>query len=345
MHKVHTFRIEIDWKLISEISIIDRFDASWISIEKREGQSLKQLKSVATVKSVGASTRIEGSKMNDEEVDILLQNLSIEKLVNRDSQEVAGYYDVLDTISESYNVINITENSIINLHNLLMRYSEADQWHKGNYKQHKNSVETGMPDGSTQVVFVTTPPGIETEDAMRSLIDWYNSDKSTHPLVKCALFAYEFVSIHPFQDGNGRLSRLLTTLLLLKNGYKWIEYVSFESEIEDRKTEYYRELRRCQAQRPNENITTWIYFFFSALKNIQVKLEKKLETTGALSKLDPKEKSILAFISDHPGTKSGIISEKLGIPIPTVKRLLNSLFTKNLIERFGTGPGTNYSIK
>jgi len=345
MHKVHTFKIDIDWKLISELSITDRFDASWISIEKREGQSLKQLKSVATVKSVGASTRIEGSKMNDEEVDILLQNLSIEKLVDRDSQEVAGYYDVLDKISESYNVINITENSIKNLHNLLMRYSEADQWHKGNYKQHKNSVEARMPDGSTQVVFVTTPPGIETEDAMRSLVDWYNSDKSTHPLVKCALFAYEFVSIHPFQDGNGRLSRLLTTLLLLKNGYKWIEYVSFESEIEDRKTEYYRELRRCQEQRPNENVTTWIYFFFSALKNIQVKLEKKLETTGALTKLDPKEKSILAFISDHPGTKSGIISEKLGIPIPTVKRLVYNLFTKNLIERFGTGPGTNYSIK
>ena len=345
MNKVHTFKIDIDWKLISEISIIDRFDASWISIEKREGQSLKQLKSVATVKSVGASTRIEGSMMNDEEVDVLLQSLSIEKLADRDSQEVAGYYDVLDAISESYNVIDITENSIKNLHNLLLRYSETDQWHKGNYKQHRNSVEARMPDGSTQVVFETTPPGIETEDAMRNLVDWYNTDKSTHPLVKCALFAYEFVSIHPFQDGNGRLSRLLTTLLLLKNGYRWIQYVSFESEIEDRKTEYYRELRRCQAQRPNEDVTSWIYFFFSALKNIQVKLEKKLETTGALSKLDPKEKSILAYISDHPGTRSGTISAKLGIPVPTVKRLINNLFTKNLIERFGTGPGTNYSIK
>jgi Fic family protein len=345
MNRVHTFKIDIDWKLISEISIIDRFDASWISIEKREGQSLKQLKSVATVKSVGASTRIEGSMMNDEEVDVLLQSLSIEKLVDRDSQEVAGYYDVLDAISESYSVIDITENSIKNLHNLLLRYSETEKWHKGNYKQHRNSVEARMPDGSTQIVFVTTTPGIETEDAMRNLVDWYKTDKSTHPLVKCALFAYEFVSIHPFQDGNGRLSRLLTTLLLLKNGYKWIQYVSFESEIEDRKTEYYRELRKCQAQRPNEDVTSWIYFFFSALKNIQVKLEKKLETTGVLSKLDPKEKSILAYISDHPGTKSGKISAKLGIPAPTVKRLINNLFIKNLIERFGAGPGTNYSIK
>ena len=345
MNKVHTFKIGIDWKLISEISILDRFDASWISIEKREGQSLKQLKSVATVKSVGASTRIEGSKMNDDEVDVLLQSLNIEKLVDRDSQEVAGYYNVLDTISESYSDIDITENSIKNLHNLLLRYSETDQWHKGNYKQNRNSVEAKMPDGSTQVVFVTTPPGVETEDAMRNLVDWYNTDKSTHPLVKCALFAYEFVSSHPFQDGNGRLSRLLTTLLLLKNGYKWIQYVSFESEIEVRKTEYYRELRKCQAQRPNEDVTSWICFFFSALKNIQVKLEKKLESTGALSKLDPKKKSILAYISDHPGTQSGIISAKLGIPVPTVKRLINNLFTKNLIERFGSGPGTNYSIK
>jgi len=345
MNQVHTLNIEIDWKLISIISKIDRFDAEWISIEKKEGQSLKQLKAIATVRSVGASTRIEGSKMSNEEVDVLLSNLTIDKLEDRDSQEVAGYFEVLDLISESYDGIDITENSLKNLHNRLLRYSAKDDWHKGNYKQLSNSVEATFPDGSTQVIFETATPGIETEDAMRALIEWYVNDRETHPLVKTAIFCYEFVSIHPFQDGNGRLSRLLSSLLLIKYGYKWIQYVSFEHEIENQKVEYYQELRKCQAQRPGEEITTWIFFFFDALTNIQKQLIEKLNTQGIESSLSPKEKSILVFIADHPGTKSGKIATKLKIPNPTVKKILSVLVSKNLIEKYGSGPGTNYGIK
>jgi Fic family protein len=345
MNKVHTFDLEINWKLISKISSIDRFDASWSSIEKKEGQSLKQLKSIATVRSVGASTRIEGSMMSDSEVEVLLENMDIDKLKDRDSQEVAGYFEVFDLISESADSINITENSLKSLHNRLLKYSSKDQWHKGDYKQHNNSVKASLPDGTTQIVFETTPPGIETEDAMNALITWYKRDAETHPLVKCAIFTYEFVTIHPFQDGNGRLSRLVSSLLLLKNGYKWIQYVSLEHEIEHRKNEYYIELRKCQAQRPGENITSWIFFFLNALLNIQTQLLNKLERTGIETKLSPREKSIIAFLSDHPGSKSGVIASRLNIPNPTIKRLLKDLVTKNLIEVFGSGPGTNYSVK
>lgn len=344
MEKVHSLRLQLEWKLINIISKIDRFDASWASVEKREGQSLKQLKSIATVHSVGASTRIEGSKMSNEEVDVLLKSLKINKLEDRDSQEVAGYFDVLDIISESFEGIEITESSIKGLHNALMKYSEKDQWHKGDYKQHSNSVEATMPNGTKQIIFETTPPGHPTEDKMRSLIEWYQTDESTHPLVKCAIFTYEFVSIHPFQDGNGRLSRLLSTLLLLKHGYKWIQYISFEHEIENRKTEYYKDLRHCQAQRPNENVTTWIDFFFDSLLNIQQQLLEKVETKGTVAKLSPREKSILVYIENHPGCKSGQIAEKLDIPNPTVKRILSEMVNKKLIEKFGAGPGTNYSI-
>lgn len=345
MNQVHTLKIEIDWKLISIISKIDRFDAQWASIEKKDGQSLKQLKAIATVRSVGASTRIEGSKMNNEEVDTLLSDLTIDKLEDRDSQEVAGYFEVLDLISESYDGIDITENSLKNLHNILLKYSDKDRWHKGNYKQLSNSIEATFPDGSKQIIFETAKPGIETEDAMRALMQWYTNDKDTHPLVKTAIFCYEFVSIHPFQDGNGRLSRLLSSLLLIKFGYKWIQYVSFEHEIEHRKVEYYQELRKCQAQRPGEEITTWIHFFFDALINIQNQLISKLNTQGVESSLSPKEKSILVYISDHPGTKSGEIASKLNIPNPTVKKILSKLVSKNLIEKYGSGPGTNYGIK
>lgn len=339
---VYNLKIDIDWKLISIISQIDRFDASWATIEKREGQSLKQLKSIATVKSVGASTRIEGSKMSDEEVNVLLQAIDITKLEDRDSQEVVGYFNTLDIISESFLDIEISESSIKNLHNILMKFSIKDEWHKGEYKQHSNAVEANFGDGTKQIIFETTEAGLATENAMRNLVNWYKSDNATHPLVKCSLFTYDFLSIHPFQDGNGRLSRLISSLLLLKNGYNWIQYVSFEHEIENRKPEYYRVLRNCQSQRPNENVSEWNSFYFDALKNIQEQLIQKLNFNNTTTKLSQREKIILTFIENNVGCKSGEISKKLGVPNPTVKRILSELIQKKLIEKNGVGPSTNY---
>lgn len=344
MNKVHTFSLDLNWTIINDLTQLDRFDASWASTETREGLSLKQLRYMATVQSVGASTRIEGSKMSDEEVDILLSNLSLEKLSDRDTQEVAGYYEVFEIISESYDSIEISESEIKGLHNRMLKFSETDRWHKGDFKKHSNNVEATMPDGSKQIIFETTPPGFETEDMMSSLVAWYAKDRDTHPLIKSAVFSYEFVSIHPFQDGNGRLSRLLSTLLLLKSGYKWIQYVSLEHEIENRKAEYYRELRKCQAQRPNENITSWVVFFLDALINIQEKLDLKLKQSGIESKLSPREKAIITLISNNPGCKSGFIADRLDIPNPTVKRIVKALVDKSLIQRHGAGPGTNYTI-
>jgi len=341
---IHTFLLDLNWKLINAISEIDRFDASWATVERQEGQSLKQLKSIATVRSVGASTRIEGSKMSDEEVETLLKNIDVTKLEDRDSQEVVGYFETLDIISESYPDIPINESNLKNLHSILMKHSQKDGWHKGDYKQHSNAVEANYPDGTKQIIFQTTEPGFATDDAMNALFEWYINDDETHPLVKSAIFSYEFVSVHPFQDGNGRLSRLLASLLLLQNGYKWIQYVSLEHEIESRKNEYYRVLRSCQANRPNENINEWIDFFFSALKNIQAQLMNKLETSGNEGSLSPREKSMITFIGNHAGCKSGEIAKKLDIPSPTVKRVLTDLVKRKLIIKHGAGSGTNYSV-
>jgi len=341
---VHTFKLSPDWKLIQAISSLDRFDAFWVAIEKREGTTLKQLKSIATVRSVGASTRIEGSGMSDEEVKVLIERLAISKLEDRDSQEVAGYFEALDLISEAYPDMEISEGTIKNLHNILMKHSQKDEWHRGNYKQHSNAVEATRPNGSRQVIFETTLPGFATEDAMRALIEWWYSDTETHPIVKCALFSYDFVSIHPFQDGNGRLSRLLATLLLLKNGYNWIQYVSFEHEIENRKSEYYQQLMQSQKQRPGEDVYNWIIFFLDCLNNISGQLMTKLTAQGSLANLGPKEKSIYLFIENHPGSRSGEISEKLNIGLPTVKKILTALVKQKLIIKHGAGAGTNYSL-
>lgn len=343
--KVYNFDLTLNWNLIRIISQIDRFDASWATIEKKEGQSLKQLKSIATIRSVGASTRIEGSKLSDKEVENLLNNIDISKIEDRDSQEVVGYFNVLDEISESYGNIKTNERDIKGLHNLLLKISKKDEWHRGDYKQHTNAVEATFPDGTRQVIFKTTEPGYPTEDAMRALIKWHDQESEVHPLIKIAAFVYDFVSIHPFQDGNGRLSRLLTTLLLMKSGYLWIQYVSFEHEIENNKKNYYRVLRSCQAQRPNEDISEWIEFFLESLINVQRKLEQKLSQHAIETKLAPREKNILVFVNENPGCKSGEIANKLNIPLPTVKRSLTELVKLNLIEKFGKGAGTNYATK
>lgn len=342
---VYNFKLDIDWKLINLISKIDRFDANWTAIERKEGQSLKELKSFATVRSVGASNRIEGNKMSDEEVDVLLQEIDITKLTDRDSQEVVGYFEVLDLISESYKNISVTESHVKSLHNSLMKYSAKDQWHKGNYKIHSNAVEASFPDGTRQIIFQTTEAGFATEDAMRALLNWYNSESEVHILIKVASFVYDFLSVHPFQDGNGRLSRLISTLLLLQNGYRWIQYVSFEHEIENRKNEYYQVLRSCQAQRPNEDVTDWILFFLNCLSNIQSQLMEKLQKSGLETQLLPKEKSIYTIIQNRPNIQSGEIAAKLSIPAPTVKRILSELLKKGLIEKLGNGRNVSYTIK
>lgn len=342
--EIHTLKLDLGMKLMTELSKIDRFDASWASIEKREGASLKQLKSIATVRSVGASTRIEGSKMTDDEVAVLIEKLSISKLEQRDEQEVMGYFEALDTIAENYDSISISESHVKNLHKILMKYCEKDEWHRGNYKQVSNAVQANLLDGTKQIVFDTTEPGLATQDAMRQLFDWYHSDNETIPLIKIALFVYEFLSIHPFQNGNGRLSRLLGSLLLLKNGYSWIQYVSFEHEIEHRKSAYYKVLMQTQRNRPGEHVTEWVAFFVSCLINIQEQLLVKLQESRTEAPISQRDKRIVFFIQNHTGCSSGEISKKLDIPLPTVKKSLGVLVAKGIITREGQGKATGYFV-
>lgn len=347
MAKINTVNLDLSFELINKLSSIDRFSGEWSNIERREGiHTLKQLKSIATVQSVGASTRIEGSKLTNDEIQVLLfENLKIDKLEERDKQEVVGYFQALDTISESFADIRVSEGDVKNLHKILMKHSEKDEWHRGEYKQHPNSVDAHYPDGTTVTIFNTAKPGQDTEVSMRALFEWYQNDKSTPAIIKVAVFVYEFLSIHPFQDGNGRLSRLLGTLLLLKQGYPWIQFVSFEHEIENRKTDYYKVLMDCQQNRPGENVDSWLDFFLACLSSIQDKLMQKLETQQSQNALNPREKKIVQFIEAYPGVKSGEIATKLNIPLPSVKRILSEMIADKIISKNGTGTGTNYTAE
>jgi Fic family protein len=335
--------MNIDWKLINTISQIDRFDSNWAIIEKRESRSLQQLKEVAMNKNLGASTRFEGYKLTDEESKVLIQKYKDTLYDNRDCTEITNYIETLDAILNSYASIEIVENSIINIHNVLMRYKKRDRWFKIN-RTHSN-LESMPRDSAKQILSRSVSVDFNLTHAMNRLINWYNTEEEVHSLIKIAVFVYDFLCSFPFQSGNKRISRLIPLLLLLKNGYNWVQYVSLEQEIESRKADFIRIVRNCQENGPNENITDWILFFLDILISLQVQLTAALKRSGVESRLSPREKAIIALISNNPGSRSGEIADKLSIPNPTTKRILANLLQNGFIERYGSGRGTNYSIE
>ena len=231
-------------KILNLIAKIDLYKGKWNIIERQENIYLKELRKIATIESIGSSTRIEGGTLTDEEIEELLDNVKITELKTRDEQEVIGYYDTLEIIYENFDNIRLTENYIKQLHQTLLKHSDKDTRHRGQYKSLSNKVVANYPGGIQKVIFNTTDVHL-VESEMNYLINWTNEQfdkKEIHPLIVISHFVYEFLSIHPFQDGNGRLSRLLTTLLLLQNEYLFIQYVSFENLIEKTKKEYYQAL-------------------------------------------------------------------------------------------------------
>jgi Fic family protein len=246
-----TDSIQITTEILSLIAKIDEFKGAWRALGTLAPDRLSALRRVATIESIGSSTRIEGSKLSDREVEQLLSNLEIKSFATRDEQEVAGYAELMDLVFSSWQDIPFTENHIKQLHQILLRHSEKDTWHRGNYKTNSNSVaafdETGAQIG---IVFQTASP-FDTPRLMTELVTWVNQERETarlHPLLIIALCVVVFLEIHPFQDGNGRLSRVLTTLLLLQTGYAYVPYSSLESVIEHSKEAYYLALRQPKAR-------------------------------------------------------------------------------------------------
>ncbi|MBK7173333.1 MAG: Fic family protein [Bacteroidales bacterium] len=275
------FDFKYNQQIIKLIGFIDSFKGKWNIVEQRENVYLKELRKIATIESIGSSTRIEGAQMTNEEIKELLNNMEITKLKTRDQQEVVGYYDVLELIYESYPQIKISTNDILFLHHRLLKYSIKDDRHRGKYKNLSNKVVANYPDGTQKIIFNTTEPHL-VEKEINELIAWTNQQlaiREMHPLVIIAVFIYEFLSIHPFQDGNGRLSRLLTNLLLLKNDYQFIQYVSFENLIEQKKKSYYEALMDGQKDRysDSERINSWVLYFLDSLQTLIQRLEQKYD--------------------------------------------------------------------
>ncbi|MCB9234900.1 MAG: Fic family protein [Bacteroidia bacterium] len=345
------FDFDTTQQVLKLVSYIDSFKGKWNIVEKRENIYLKELRKIATIESIGSSTRIEGAQLTNDEIRELLQNMEITKLKTRDQQEVVGYYEVLEIIYESYPDIQITRNYIQQLHQRLLKYSIKDERHRGNYKNLSNKVLANYPDGSQKVIFRTTDPHL-VDPEMTDLIDWTNQQldrQEIHPLILVGLFIYEFLSIHPFQDGNGRLSRLLTNLLLLKMDYQFIQYVSFENLIEQKKATYYEALMDGQKDRysDTERIHKWMIFFLSAMESLIQRLEQKYDVFKSRGGyLNDRQKLIREFIAQAQPIKLKDLQHYFPeISINTLKKDLQYLKTELFIDSVGKNRGTVYFLK
>ncbi len=344
------FDFKTNQQIIKKIAFIDSFKGKWTGLEVKESIYLKELKQIATIESVGSSTRIEGATLSDEEVGQLIESVNITSFKTRDEQEVFGYYNVLNLILDAYASIEIRENHIHHLHKSLLQVSSKDESHRGAYKKLSNKVVANYPGGAQKVIFNTTAPFL-VEGEMKNLISWTNENidkEELHPLIITAVFAYEFLSIHPYQDGNGRLSRLLTTLLLLRQGYDFMKYASMEIEIEKRKKVYYKALMNGQKDRGTEAevINDWILFFLETLEAAIRKLEDRYAAIkNKKSYLNDRQKELLQFIRDHEPVKmSDATSFLRDYTAYTLKKDMRYLTEEGIIKKLGKARATIYII-
>jgi Fic family protein len=340
--------LEITPEILALVAEIDEFKGAWRALGTLAPERLSALRRVATIESIGSSTRIEGSKLTDAEVERLLSNLDIKTFGSRDEQEVAGYAQVMEMVFAHFDAIDLTENHVTQLHRDLLAFSAKDERHRGAYKTLNNNVSAFDANGrEIGVVFETATP-FDTPRRMQELVAWTRSalsEASLHPLLVAAIFAVVFLEIHPFQDGNGRLSRILTTLLLLRGGYAYVPYSSLESVIENSKEGYYLALRQTQRtiRSPKPNWQPWIVYFLRALQQQKRRLEKKIEREriiiGTLPELSLQ---IIEAVKERGRITIGDIVNLTGANRNTVKKHLAILVDARHLTQHGTGKGTWY---
>ncbi len=347
---INTNTIQVTQELLALLSELDEFKGAWRALSTIAPERLNALRHIATVESIGSSTRIEGSKLTDREVEQLLGSLEIRRFGTRDEQEVAGYADVMETVFRSWSHIPLTENYFKQLHRDLLQYSEKDERHRGNYKTSRNDV--GAFDAAGKmigIVFETATP-FDTPRRMAELVAWLNEAREVrhlHPLLTVAVFVVVFLEIHPFQDGNGRLSRVLTTLLLLQAGYSYAPYSSLESVIEHSKEAYYLGLRQTQStiRTDTPNWQPWLLFFMRALQQQKRRLAVKVEREkSALATLPELAVKILDYVRDQGRVTTRDMVREFGASPNTLKATFTSLVDKGFLLRHGGGRSTWYGL-
>ena len=342
--------LEISPEFLKLIAEIDEFKGSWKALNSLSPERLQSLQRVATIESIGSSTRIEGSKLSDDEVEQLLQGIERDSFASRDEEEVAGYAQTIELVHENFTEIAISENYIKQLHKELLRYTQRDAHHRGEYKKFPNNVEAFDADGKSLGVVIETTNPFDTPRKMQELLDWTRAcieDRSHHPLIVAAVFVVTFLAIHPFQDGNGRLSRILTSLILLKAGYSYFPYSSLESIIERNKEAYYLALRRTQSSIWTDDVrwTPWIRFFLTSLKRQKDHLSSKVDTQiqKDLLELPTESQLIMDHVAKHGRITTAQAHMLTGIPRSTAKLRLSQLVELGILTLHGKGRAAYYT--
>jgi len=344
-----THTLKITPEMLSLIAELEEFKGAWRALGTLAPERLSALRRVATIESIGSSTRIEGSRLSDQDVQRLLSNLEIKSFETRDEQEVAGYAEVMETVFASWQEIAVTENHIKQFHRDLLRYSTKDERHRGDYKTASNSVvafdEAGAQIG---IVFETASP-FDTPRLMQELVEWFNEtiDKNQlHPLLAIGIFVVVFLEIHPFQDGNGRLSRVLTTLLLLRSGYAYVPFSSLESVVEQSKEAYYLALRQTQGtiRTKEPEWGPWLTFFLKALRQQMQRLRTKVEREKLMvTELSEISARLIDLTTEHGRISIGDAARLTGVSRNTLKQHFRTLVKDGHLALHGQGRGAWYS--
>lgn len=335
--------------ILSDIARIDELKGMWIAGAELNPVVLNRLKQSVLITSSGASTRIEGARLSDEDVEKLMRGISIEKFAERDKQEVQGYFELLRNVFNSWENLSFNESIIKHFHQELLKYVEKDKLHRGGYKKTENKVHMIDAAGKSIGVLFDTTPAYLTPFEMRELVEWTQKtlkEKKYHPLLVIGNFLVEFLQIHPFQDGNGRLSRILTNLLLLKEGYLYVPYVSHEKLIEDNKPEYYVALRTSQKtfKTDREDITTSLLFFLEILLKQSEMAVDLLSAENIEKTLSQKQLTAWQYLKKVGQASPLEIAQNTGIARPTVNQVMEKLLRLKKVERIGLGRSTRYQI-
>lgn len=341
-------RIPLSQDILAKIAKIDQFQGLWQGSLRLSPQILGRLKAFVIITSTGASTRIEGAKMTDEEIARFLRGLHAKSPRGRDEQEVAGYADLIGRVFDNWKTIKLTEGWIQQFHSILLNFSEKDKMHKGKYKDGDNKVVMEN-DKNEEVVLFNPTHSYLVKGEMLAAIDWANEQlekKEIHPLLVIANFIFEFLAIHPFSDGNGRVSRALTNLLLLQAGYSYVPYVSLDEIIEQTKVDYYLALRATQKNHgtDHEDITPWVNYFLTALTEQTERARKIMDEDQPEKLLSEKQKEVFQLFTEGKeiGVAEIVTLLEGRIERETIKQALSRLVKLKLLERVGQGRGTRY---
>jgi Fic family protein len=258
---------------------------------------------------------------------------------------------VLTRILENFADMPLRESRILEIHRDLLRHSDKDERQRGTYKFGPNRVEARDADGRVvDIIFDPTPPHLTPKEMSELLawLAWADESGFKHPLLRIANFVFEFLAIHPFQDGNGRVSRLITNLLLLRNGYAFAALVSHERLIEARKAEYYLALRRTQAtwKSADEDIFPWLFHFLSIVQAQAREAIALIERDHVESLLSEKQLALWRWAAarHEPTFTRREAAAALGFPPRTVEGIVVRLLGMKRIERLGRGRATRYRV-